>query len=326
MSARSRLLIIKTSSLGDVVHGLPVVSDALAANPSLQIDWVCEEAFADIPALHPGVQHVVPCAMRRWRSNWWTAQGRQEIARFREILKATSYDRVIDLQGLLKSAWITRQAVGVRHGYAWGSAREPLASFAYDQRHAVSWAQHAIARNRQLAAAALGYAVAGEPRYGVRTNRSAPTPGSAYMVALHSTSRDDKLWPEQLWRGLFTALAPQQLRILLPWGNAAERQRSERLAAGMPGAEVPGRMAPGALSRLFGETRFVVGVDTGLVHLAAASRAPTVALFGASDPALTGIVGDSAPAINLGRRGQFPAVGEVVAAIRSVVPEPDSRT
>ncbi|MEO8132873.1 MAG: lipopolysaccharide heptosyltransferase I [Betaproteobacteria bacterium] len=318
MSARPRLLIIKTSSLGDVVHALPVVTDALAFNREWQIDWVCEEAFADIPALHPGVQRVIPCAVRRWRRTWWTGRGRREIDEFRHRLAEVGYDAVIDLQGLLKSAWITRQARGLRHGYAWGSAREPLATLAYQRRHAVPWGQHAIARNRQLAAAAFGYPVIGEPRYGVQSIDPAAVAASPYIVALHATSRDDKLWPEAHWRTLFAAASERKLRIFLPWGSAIERQRSERLAAGIPNAEVPERMTPRALFQFFAQAEFVVGVDTGLAHLAAASGAPTIVLFGASDPALTGVIGAGAPAINLGGRGRFPTVDDVTGAIAAL--------
>lgn len=321
MSARPRLLIIKTSSLGDVVHALPAVTDALAFDPGLQIDWVCEEAFADIPALHPGVQRVIPCAIRRWRRTWWTTQGRREMGDFRRSLAAPGYDAVIDLQGLIKSAWITRQAPRIRHGYAWGSAREPLATLAYDRRHDVPWGQHAIARNRQLAAAAIGYTIAGAPRYGVGAPAAAAAAAAAAgydVVALHATSRDDKLWPEAHWREVLQTLAARGSRIVLPWGTESERQRSERLVAGIAGARVPERMPPRELFQLFARSSLVIGVDTGLVHLAAASGAPVIALFGASDPVLTGVIGGSAAAVNLGAQGRFPEVAEVMTAIDGV--------
>jgi heptosyltransferase-1 len=314
MSARPRLLIIKTSSLGDVVHALPVVCDIIAARPGWQIDWVCEESFAGIPKLHPAVARVIPCAIRAWRRSWWSAQCRHDVARFRTALRECAYDVVLDLQGLLKSAWIARQASGQRHGYSWGSAREPLATLAYDVRHEVAWNQHAIARNRQLAAAALGYRPDGAPRYGVEVGAALHPVAIPYLVALHATSRADKLWPEAAWRELFATLAARGLRIVLPWGTPLERERSERLAIGIDCAVIPARMTPHALASLFAAARMVIGVDTGLLHLAVAAGAPALALFGPTNPVLTGVQGERAPAFNLGGNGVVPGVDQVLEA------------
>ena len=319
MSARPRLLIIKTSSLGDVVHALPAVSDIIAAKPDWQIDWVCEEAFAGIPALHPGVARVIPCAVRRWRISWWSEQSRREIARLKMVLRESAYDLALDLQGLLKSAWIARQARGERHGYDWGSAREPLATLVYDVRHAVAWKQHAIARNRQLAAAALDYKLDGAPRYGVVAAAAKDRVTRPYVVALHATSRADKLWPDASWRKLFERLSGDGLRIVLPWGTPAEHERSERLATGIGGATVPAPMAPPELASLFAAAQMVVGVDTGLLHLAAAVGAPALAIFAVTDPALTGVLGERAPALNLGGNGVVPDVDQVQCAAEKLL-------
>ncbi|MBK9605821.1 MAG: lipopolysaccharide heptosyltransferase I [Betaproteobacteria bacterium] len=319
MSARPRLLIIKTSSLGDVVHALPVVSDIAAAGRDWEIDWTCEEAFADIPALHPGIARVIPCAIRRWRQAWWSAQTREEAGRFKAALRAHSYDVVLDLQGLLKSAWIARAARGVRHGYDWGSAREPLATLAYDVRHAVAREVHAIARNRQLAAATLGYALDGAPRYGVAVPAAEPPAALPYAVALHATSRADKLWPEADWRTLLAHLAGRGLRIVLPWGSAHERARSERLAAGLVRVAVPPRMSPRELAGLFSAARVVIGVDTGLLHLAVAAGAPALALFGPTNPVLTGVQGEKASARNLGGNGVAPDAAQAIAAVEGLL-------
>ena len=297
MSARPRLLIIKTSSLGDVVHALPAASDIIAAKPGWEIDWVCEEAFADIPALHPGVARVIPCAIRRWRRAWWSGGVRREVASFKNVLRESSYAVVLDLQGLLKSAWVAWQARGEHHGYGWNSAREPLASAAYDVRHAVAWNQHAIARNRQLAAAALGYPLAGAPRYGIAggsigTDRSGPLCRRAAPRPAARTSCGLRLTGGRCWHSSPRAGCAS----CLPWGTPGERERSDRLAAGIAGAIVPARMAPRELAGLFAGARMVVGVDTGLVHLAVAAGAPALALFGPTHPRLTGVVGERAPA------------------------------
>ena len=323
--ARPRLLIVKTSSLGDVVHALPAATDIGNARPGWAIDWVCEEAFAGIPKLHPGVARVIPCAIRRWRQSWWSAQTWDEIARFKGNLREHAYDAVVDLQGLVKSAWITRQAHGRNHGYSWRSAREPLATLIYDMRHQVAWGQHAIARNRQLAAAALGYRPDPSTRYGIAVAPAHPPTEGPFVVALHATSRADKLWPEFEWIKLLHWLTSHGLRVVLPWGNAAERERSERLAAAATGSIVPQRTSPEALAGLFAGACIVIGVDTGLLHLAVAAGAPSIALFGPTDPGLTGVLSERAPAINLGGNGTFPGIAEVFAGVERLLASADGR-
>jgi heptosyltransferase-1 len=324
MTARRRLLVIKTSSLGDVVHALPALSD-IAALDAWSIDWVCEESFADIPALHAAVGRVIPCAIRRWRRSWMTGVARAEIAQFLSAVRDTPYDVVLDLQGLLKSAWIARLARGERHGLGWRSAREPFASLAYARRHEVAWGQHAIGRNRQLASAALGTAIDGPLRYGL-SPAPAQNANDPYVVALHATSRADKLWPEANWRELLSWLSGEGLRVVLPWGDETERARSLRLALGIAGASVPERMRPRELAALFAGANAVAGVDTGLAHLAAAVGAPTVCIFIATDPALTGVLGERAPAINLGGNGLTPDSGDVIRMLQGLFSGPAAGT
>jgi heptosyltransferase-1 len=262
---------------------------------------------------------VIPCAIRKWRRSWWSGQTRREITRFKTALRERTYDVVLDLQGLMKSAWIARQASGERHGYTWGSAREPLASLAYDVRHPVTWNQHAIARNRQLAAAALGYRLDGPVRYGMTVAETEQAVAVPYVVALHATSRADKLWPEADWRKLFAPLTARGLRIVLPWGTPLERERSERLAAGIDGVIVPAWKAPPELAGLFAGAQLVVGVDTGLLHLAVAAGVPALALFGPTDPALTGVHGERAAALNLGGNGVVPGADQVLEAAQKLL-------
>jgi heptosyltransferase-1 len=313
-----RILLIKTSSLGDVVHNLPVVTDLRARFPAAEIDWVVEEAFADIPRLHPGVSQVIPVAVRRWRRSWLAPSVWREMGALRKRLCADRYDFAIDTQGLLKSALITRMAPTRRCGYAADSAREPLASRFYDERFEVPKALHAVERNRRLAAQVAGYQVAGAPDYGIAVP-SAPalcvpegTSGPT-AVLLTATSRDDKLWPEEHWIALGRELQVRGLHCLLPAGNDAERERATRLAGLIPRACLLPPSGLGELAGHLGAARIVIGVDTGLVHLAAALGRPTLALFSASDPALTGVLA-STPAYNLGSRGHPPSVTEVLAA------------
>lgn len=309
-----RILLIKTSSLGDVIHNLPVVSDLRRQFPSATIDWVVEEAFAEIPALHPAVAAVIPVALRRWRRSLFSAGTRGQAAEFRRRLAASDYELVIDTQGLLKSALIARLARGRRCGHDRASAREPLAARLYDARFAVPRTLHAVERNRRLAAAAAGYPAAGAPDYGIAVP-SAPTSGKGYAVLLTATSRPDKLWPEEDWIAVGHRLHDAGLSCRLPGGSEAERERAARIAGAIPGGSALPPMGLRALATELAGARLVIGVDTGLVHLSAALGRPTLALFRASDPELTGVLA-ATPAINLGRRGAAPSAEDVLAAAK----------
>jgi heptosyltransferase-1 len=301
---------VKTSSLGDVVHHLPAVSDAARALPGAEIDWIVEEPFAAVPAMHGAVRRVIPVALRRWRVRWWRGATWSEIGRFRHAVREERYDAIIDTQSLVKSALLASCALGERHGMDAASAREPLAARFYDERHAIARGLHAVERNRRLVAAALGYSLDASADYGIGPFPEAE--GEApYAVFLTMTSRADKLWPEERWVELGRALA---MRIVLPWGSEAERARAQRIAAALAGAEVPPRMTLDQLARLFARARAVVGVDTGLTHLAAATGVRTVGLYCGSDPALTGVHASNAR--NLGVPGHPPSAPEALRALQ----------
>jgi heptosyltransferase-1 len=313
-----RILFVKISSLGDVVHHCPAVSDAARQVPGATIDWVVEEAFTGVAAMHRSVRRVIPVALRRWRGSLWQPAAWREFGAFRRALGAERYDFVVDSQGLLKSAVLARLAHGERHGFDRESAREPIAARLYDRRHAVPRALHAVERNRLLTAAALGYALADECDYGLRAEGEAQAaPQGPYAVLLTMTSRADKLWPEAHWTDLARSLAARGIQAILPWGSASERARCERLAATIDGARVPARMDIARLAQLMRGARAVVGVDTGLAHLAAALGVPAVGLFCGSDPALTGLYG-SPRARNLGAPGAPPTTAEVLAALEAL--------
>ena len=293
-----KLLVVKTSSLGDVIHMLPAVTDAARARPGLTVDWLVEESFAAIPPWHPAVRRVLPIAMRRWKKQWRRATTWAQLRAARAALQATDYDWVVDTQGLLKSALWTRWARGPRCGYDAASAREPLAARFYERHYAVPREMHAIERNRRLLAQALGYTLDDpRPDYGLAGLAARlPAPDvslpARYVVGLHGTSRADKEWPVEHWKALARALGGAGAPLVMPWGNEAERQRAEAIAAAAPGALVLPRLGLDALAVILDRAAAVTGVDTGLMHLAAGLGKPGLALYTATRPALTGVVPD----------------------------------
>lgn len=285
-----RLLFVKTSSLGDVVHNCPAVSDAARAAPGAAIDWVAEEAFCDIAAMHAAVDRAIPVALRRWRAAPWSRRVWSEIGAFWRALRAERYDLVIDTQGLLKSALLARAARGERHGMDAPSAREPFAAHFYDVRHAVARGQHAVERNRQLTAAALGSMIPAGCDYGLRAEGPPPLElRSPYVVLLTMSSRADKLWPEGKWIALGRLLAAHGTAAVLPWGSEDERLRAGRIAKGIGEALVPRRMNVADVARLLRGALGAAGVDTGLTHLAAALGVPAVGIYLGSEARLTGL-------------------------------------
>ena len=313
----SAVLVVRPSSLGDIVHAMPVVADIHAHRPELAVDWVAEEAFAPLAALNPDVRRVIPVALRRWRHHLLAGDTWREFAAFRRELRRERYVAVLDLQEQIKGAVIARLAYGPRHGPDRANIREPAATLLHDVHHPVPRDQHFQDRCRQLAAAALGYRVDGPPRFGLVPPPPAADgtmPDGPFVVAFHGTSRDDKLWPEAHWRTLIAALARAGFAVLLPWGSDAERTRSERLAAGRAAAAVPPRLSLPALAGLLARAELVVGVDTGLVHLAAALGTPTVALFVATDAAQAGVERAGGRARDLGGVGRVPNPDDVLDA------------
>lgn len=310
------ILLVKTSSLGDVIHNLPVVSDLRRTWPNVAIDWVVEESFAEIPSLHPGVRNVIPVAIRRWRKSLAAGATRREIRDFAKRLRGEYYDCVIDTQGLIKSAAITRLARGRRCGYAREVAREPLAAWAYDSAYPIPRNAHAVERNRWLAAAACGYAPDLPLRYGLHSDHARPAwlPAGDYCVLLTATSRDDKLWQEKDWITLGARLRERGLTCVLPAGSARERERAQRIATAIDASVVapPSRLTE--LAAVIEGAAGVVGVDTGLTHLAAALDRPVVAVFVATDPGLTGVYGGQ-HAVNLGAMGAPPDPAQVFDAL-----------
>lgn len=311
------ILFIKTSSLGDVIHHMPAVTEARRAMPGAHFAWLVEEAFAPLVRLHPAVDAVVLVAWRRWRQTIFAPATLREIGRSLGGIRARAFDRVVDTQGLLRTGMLTRVARGERHGYDSASIKERLASTFYDVRHTVSRDLHAVERNRRLSGLALGYEPQGAPDYGLSRERLS-SPSSPYFVFLHATAQARKEWPVDNWIALGRGLSKDGVAIVLPWGNAVEKARSEAIAAALPNARVPDRAPLDEVARLIAGARCVVGVDTGLLHLAAALSVPLVAIFAGSQPKLTGPVG-SGPMTVLGAQGAPPSMDEVIAAVEKLV-------
>lgn len=290
-----KILIVKISSLGDVLHTLPALTDAVQALPGVRFDWVVEEVFAEIPAWHPAVDTVIPVALRRWRKQPLRALRSGEWGKFRDLLRAHEYDKIIDAQGLIKSALLTFMGRGKRTGLSRSSAREPCSALFYQERHNIPKQQHAIERVRQLFAAALGYKVPNIALdYGIRRARF---PGfkraDKYIVFLHGTSWPSKEWPEPYWITLSQMANSAGFTVLLPWGNTPELSRVQRIAEACRQAKVLPKMNLQAIASVLCNASGAVGVDTGLAHLAAALSVPSVTLYGATRPGLTGTLGNN---------------------------------
>ncbi len=361
----TRVLIIKTSSMGDIVHNLPVVADIRRAMPTAVIDWVVEEGYADLVRMTHGVTRVLPLALRRWREEPHRKKTHVERRAFVDALRSERYDVVLDTQGLLKSALVAHRARlapgGARVGFAFGLVRESLARLFYDRAYSVDPRLHAIERIRALGASAFGYSIAmALPRFELdvpnrrfawldesRTRTSpivgeASVPPARYAVLLHATARPEKAWPPERWVMLINVLRASGITPVLPSGNAAEREAAEWLArdacAGAGASPIRPLVAPPVslteAAALLGGAAAVIGVDTGLLHLAAALDVPTVGLFGAT-PRWRYAPYWSPRAINLGSFGELglqPGVPAVVDALERLgildtrvgVPDPSS--
>jgi heptosyltransferase-1 len=310
----TRVLIVKTSSMGDVVHALPAVSDMLRALPGLQVDWLVEAPFAAIPRLHPGVQRVLPLSWRKWRKSLFQPATRAAIASLRTELQVERFDAVLDLQGLLKSVLWGLQARGPLLGYGFGSIREPAAALFYRRRADVPRQLQAVERCRRLAAAHLGYAMPDSaPDFAISAPAGSWSAGAPSAALIPCASRPEKLWPEDRWIAVGQRLQASGLVPVLVWGSDDERQRAERIAAGCGGV-VPPFLTVADTAALLGQARQIVGLDTGFSHLGAALGAPTIGIYCDHQPGLAGITGPG-PVSSLGGPGQVPTVAAVMAAL-----------
>lgn len=323
MRLSMQILLIKMSSMGDLVHNCPVVTDILSHFPDAQIDWVAEEAYQAIPRLHPGVRRVIPVAWRRWRKHLLQDATWREMGEFKRSLREVRYDLVFDTQGLWKSAAIARlsdnRAIvgGDRH-----SIKEGGAALFYDKRLPIAKSRHVIDRCRAVAAGALGYAIDTPPHYGIRAEALVADwlPARPYAVLMHAASRPEKLWPEEYWIAVGQHLMQQGLMPILPWGSKDEAARSQRLAAALEGSVVPPLMTLDIAARFLAGAEIVVGLDTGFTHFAAALGRPTIGIFCDSDGEQAAVYGDGSCA-SFGKKGSPPELATVIDAADRMLAE-----
>ena len=290
-----KVLIVKLTSMGDLVHALPALTDAANAIPDIRFDWVVDETFADIPRLHPHVENIITTAHRRWQREKWKTFKNKELIHLWHKVRQKKYDIVIDAQSGLKSALVTAITRGIRCGMDRNSAREKFTHLVYDKTFSVPVEQHAVVRQRQLFAQALNYALPDTlPDFGI-VHESLPaiplTLPRPYLVFIHSTTWDTKHWPEAYWQELIGIATQAGYHIALPWGNAAEKTRAERLAATSPHATMLPRLSIMQQATLIAQSAGAVCVDTGLGHLTAALNKSAVHVYGPTDPALIGATG-----------------------------------
>ncbi len=290
-----RVLIVKVSSLGDIIHTLPAVTDAYRSYTDLVFDWVVEENFVEVPSWHPAVDKVIPVAIRRWRKSLMKTYLRKEFRQFKHALQGEHYDMVIDAQGLIKSGVISRLSRGLTIGLSNRTIREPLATLFYNKVYSVPWTEHAVDRVRQLFSRALKHSYAqDEVDYGLDPSRfghSEPDDGEKTVVFLHGTTWATKHWPEYYWRHLAHIATDAGYIVKLPWGDDSEKQRAQFIARDNPNAHVLDKLSLSGIADVINRSSGVIAVDTGLGHLAAALSKPTVSLYGPTDPGLSGTFG-----------------------------------
>jgi heptosyltransferase-1 len=295
---------------------MPAVTESRAHFPQARISWLVEEAYAPLAALHPAVDRIIPVAWRRWRKELLAPKMWRELGAWRRGIGAGRFDAIVDTQGLIRTAVMSRFARGARHGYDGGSIREPMASRFYDVHHQVSRQLHAVERNRRLTGLALGYQPEGAADYGI--DRSALRGDERYALLLHGTARPEKEWPVANWIALGNMIAKRGVSVVVPWGSDAERARAAQIAEAVPNARVADRQSIEGMTRLVAGAEFIVGGDTGLVHLAAAFGVPLVAIFSGTDPVLTRPIG-SGPMEVVGTKGTTPSVEAVAGALNEIL-------
>ena len=311
-----RVLIIKTSSLGDVVHGLAVVSDIQRRLPSCQIDWVVEEPYGAIVSLNGNVEKIISTRIRKWRTSLFSIKTWKEIYRVSQHVRAVEYDAVIDMQGLLKSALITKLARGKKYGFDRKTAREGISAFFYDTPVNIKTDEHMVMRCRKLTARALDYELDTlELSYQLQKPFREHVGRTA--IILCGSAKQEKLWDETSWVEVVGHLIALGVTCKLIWGSEEERLRCSNIQR-LSGGEIAPECNLDELALMLGRADLVVGLDTGLLHLAAAYEIPVVAIFGGSHPSKTGPLTPGLSRV-VGTFNSFPSSREVIDNINSLL-------
>ena len=290
------VLIVKLTSMGDLVQALPALSDAQKVYPDIKFDWAVDESFAEIPQWHLAVRRTLTTAHRRWRAQLLQVWKKGELGAFVKDLRSTHYDAVIDAQTNWKSALVTRLARGIKHGPDSRSVSEWVAHLAYGKRYSITRDQLAIDRWRQLFAQALNYPLpTTAPDFGLASKQWPKVPlglpVSPYLVFVQNASWPNKRWSDEHWSQLIEQAGEQGYQVLLPWGSAGEKAQAEKISGAYLHCAVLPRLSLGELAGVLVDSAGAVCVDTGLAHVAAALDVPTVTLYGATDPHLIGATG-----------------------------------
>ncbi len=288
------VLIIKTSSLGDILHTLPALTDAGKAISNVRFDWVVEENFSEIPSWHPLVDQVIPVALRRWRKTPIRSFFGKEWKQFRQKIRTKKYDIILDAQGLLKSAFLTRLFHGHRIGLDKQSLTEPLARFAYQRTVNVDLQKHAVFRMRSIFAQALNYTLPNTiADYGLSKHQftNNAQKNEHYLLFAHSTTWSSKHWSEKHWIQLAVLAAQAGYKIRLPWGNKKELARAERITASCKATQIIPHTNLFGIAYEIAQADAVVSVDSGLGHLTAALGTPSISLYGPTNPNRIGTTG-----------------------------------
>ena len=289
------VLIVKMSSMGDIIQTLPALTDAQTAIRDITFDWVVEEAFSEIPTWHSSMQQTIPIAWRRWRKNLLTVFFNKEWRQFHQLLRERKYDYIIDAQGLLKSALVTRMTRGIRCGYDRQSARESLAVLAYEKTFNSNKVKHQMTRTRQLFAAILGYDFVPEKvDYGIKPSIapiSSITLPEKYAIFIVNTSKKEKRWVKEHWHQLLTNMETAKQPVIIPCGHQHEEAYAQSIGKGFTNVTLLSQTTLQQLRDIIAQSQVVVSVDTGLAHLAAALDKPTIILYGPTDVAQFGTVG-----------------------------------
>jgi heptosyltransferase-1 len=291
-----KVLLVKTSSLGDLIHSMPAITELAEKQPEIELHWLVEEGFANIPLWHPFVKKVHCSAIRRWRKSLFSKTTRNELKQLKQSLLDEQFDLVLDAQGLIKTAFMVRWLACPKIGLDKHSIKEPLASRVYDKKIAVAKGQNAIIRVKQLFAEAFDYQTNSEMAavdFGLDVKKPeafALAANKPYVVCLHGTNWPSKIWPELYWQTLAESLIEQGFDVLFPFGDANEKQRAERITTASNATLLP-KCSLDDLAYLISKASVVIGSDTGLSHIAAALAVPVIGLYGSTDSVLTGLVG-----------------------------------